>query len=505
MNEILKLSNITKTFPGVVALNNVDFLLHEGEICALLGKNGAGKSTLVKILSGVYQPDCGNILVRGKKVRFPNPKVAFKNGISTVYQEMSLIPDLTVGENILLGRWKTKKFIGIPVVDKKRINTIAHESIRKLKVDLPLNALVSELTIAQKQLCEIAKAISFDPAVLILDEPTSALAAEEVSMLHQVVRNLSDQGHSVIYVTHRLQEIPVIADIVSVLRDGENAGTLPISDAPSSKIARMMVGADFSHDQISKPKKLDKETLLSVRNMSSKGVFNDISFDVLKGEILGIAGLLGSGRTELMRALIGLDPYDCGILQFEDKLIDRTTIQRMKSYKIDMLPEDRKDFGFVPLFSVRENLSLSCLKRISSFGIINKKKEKRLANQSIDALSIKTASQDTPVYTLSGGNQQKVVLGKCLNILPKLLILDEPTRGIDIQAKEQIYDLLRKLCNEQKISMIFISSELEEVLLISDRILIMREGELKGEVDPASVDIEKLTEMVIGEEKHEQQ
>lgn len=499
MAPILTLEGITKQYPGVLALDHVDFSLEKGEVRALLGKNGAGKSTLVKVLSGAVQPDSGRICIGDKPVTLAGPHDAFAQGICTVYQEMSLVPALTVAENILLGRWPQRGRFGFSLIDRDAIRRIARAALDQLEVKLSLDEPVSRLNVAQQQLVEIAKAISFNPPVLVLDEPTSALPAGEVDVLHRVVRRLAEQGRAIIYVTHRLQEIPHVADSVTVLRDGKHIGTIPVSQATPERIAHMMIGADWqrtrnhSHTQTG-------EVKLSVRGLHRTGVLHDISFDLHAGEVLGIAGLLGSGRTELLRAIFGLDHRDEGKIVINGKAVAHPSPMSMKACGVGLTPEDRKRQGLVLGFSVRDNLTLAALSRVSTSGVLSPRRETALAQRMVDNLNIKTANLAVETRNLSGGNQQKVVIGNWLNTQPDILIMDEPTRGIDIQAKEQIFALVRELA-ARGIGVLFVSSEVEEVLDVADRILIMNKGRITSEVAPETIDIEKLLALVMEEVK----
>jgi ribose transport system ATP-binding protein len=501
MAPILSLEKLTKQYPGVVALDRVDFSLEEGEVRALLGKNGAGKSTLVKILSGAVHPDSGEIRIDGQPVTIDSPRAAFQQGICTVYQEMSLVPGLTVAENILLGRWPQHRQLGVSVIDRAGIRRIAQAALDQLEVKLDLNEVVSRLNVAQQQLIEIAKAISFDPRVLVLDEPTSALASGEVEVLHRVVRRLAEQGRAIIYVTHRLQEVPRVADSVTVLRDGMHMGTIPAAAATPGQIAKMMIGSDWQRTEWGKAAQVG-EVKLSVRNLRRAGLLHDISFEVRRGEVLGIAGLLGSGRTELVRAIFGRDPIDSGEIKVNGTVVSHPTPMLMKTLGLGLTPEDRKRQGLVLPFAVRDNLTLASLNRISIRGVLQGQRARGLAEEMVNSLAIKTPSLGVLTGALSGGNQQKVVIGNWLNTLPSVLLMDEPTRGIDIQAKEQIFRLVRDLA-QRGLAVLFISSEIEEVLDVSDRILIMNQGHVTGEVTPDTVDLEQLMAMVMEEIGHD--
>ncbi|MEA3335868.1 MAG: sugar ABC transporter ATP-binding protein [Chloroflexota bacterium] len=497
MTAILQTRGLSKQYPGVKALDNMDFTLHTGEVRALLGKNGAGKSTLVKILSGAIGPDDGTITIDDQEVIFKSPQDSFEQGISTVYQEMSLVPGLTVAENILLGRWPKQKRLGITFIDRKEMLRTADEALGQLEVDIDLSQQASRLNVAQQQLVEIAKAISFDPRVMILDEPSSALPAEEVDTLHRVVRRLAEQGRAIIYVTHRLQEIPRVADSVTVLRDGRKIGTIPVEEATPERITSMMIGGAWQRTEWQRDAKLGR-VKLSVRNLNRHGLLNDVSLDLRSGEVLGIAGLLGSGRTELLRAIFGLDPIDSGEIRVDDTLIDKPGPIAMKANGIGFTPEDRKREGLVLVFPVEDNLTLASLQRVSNNGVLNPGKEQELAEDMVGNLDIRTASLDVQTRTLSGGNQQKVVIGNWLNTLPEVLMMDEPTRGIDIQAKEQIFTLVRDLAR-QGLAVLFVSSEIEEVLDVSDRILIMNQGRITHEKQHDEVDLEQLMSLAMEE------
>lgn len=497
MPPILALEQLCKQYPGVVALDHVDFTMKKGEVRALLGKNGAGKSTLVKILSGAVRPDSGTIRIDGQPVTISNTGDAFQQGICTVYQELSLVPGLTVAENILLGRWPKQRILGLSVIDRKAIRPVAKAALDQLEVTLNLDEQVSRLSVAQQQLIEIAKAISFNPRVLVLDEPTSALAANEVDVLHKVVRRLAGQGHAIIYVTHRLQEIPHVADSVTVLRDGRDMGTITAAEATPAVIANRMIGADWQRTEWGVGGQ-PGEVKLAVHNLNREGLLHDVSFELRGGEVLGLAGLLGSGRTELVRAIFGLDQMDSGKVYVKGRRVHQPTPLSMKTHGVGLTPEDRKRQGLVLLFSVQDNLTLASLNRFSIQGVLQRARGAALAREMVKSLDIKTPGLGVATSTLSGGNQQKVVVGNWLNTLPEILLMDEPTRGIDIQAKEQIFHLVRDLA-ARGIAVLFISSEIEEVLDVADRILIMNQGRITGEVKPDEIDLEELLAKVMEE------
>ncbi|NJL95030.1 MAG: sugar ABC transporter ATP-binding protein [Anaerolineae bacterium] len=416
MSPAFRLEQIYKRFPGVVALDHIDFAVNAGEVRALLGKNGAGKSTLIKVLSGAVQQDAGTIFVDEKPISIKSTRDAFAQGIYTVYQEMSLVPELSVAENILLGRWPT---IAGSVVNSGRLKRVARTALERLKVDIALEMPVSKLDVAQQQIVEIAKALSFEPRVLILDEPTSALAANEVEILHHIVREVAKQGHAVIYVTHRLQEVPLVADSVTVLRDGKVVDTVPVTEATPERIAQMMIGFDWQRTHREERHADLGEVRLAVQGLTRHGVLEDVSFEVRAGEVVGIAGLLGSGRTELLRALFGLDAIDRGEIYIGGQRVRHPSPARMKRLQVALTPEDRKRQGLILIASVKNNLTLASLNRLSLVGILALGKMRRQAQHMVQEMSIKVSGLETEVRTLSGGNQQKVVIGNWLNNSPR--------------------------------------------------------------------------------------
>jgi len=476
---ILKAVQINKQYPGVKALDNVDFELQPCEVRALLGKNGAGKSTLVKILSGATTPDSGSIYIKGQLTTFRSPGDAFASGIATVYQEMSLVKGLSVAENILLGRWPHRTILGWSLINQKQVIDQAREALDMMGVHLDPNEITGRLSLPEQQMVEIAKAVSFRPKVLILDEPTSSLPQAEMDHLLVLVRRLAENGVSVIYVSHRLQEIPRVADSLTVLRDGHLIGTILINEATPERIANMMIGGEWTKTLV-ETHKVSKNVRLSVRNLSRKKYLHDVSFDLYEGEVLGIAGLLGSGRTELLRAIFGADPVDSGTISVNGKEIAHLSPTKMKAMGIGLTPEDRKAQGLVLVMSIDDNLTLSCLERVSNYQVISQQSKRKLAKEMVEALSIQTPNLDVKALSLSGGNQQKMVIGKWLNSQVKVLLMDEPTRGIDIHTKEQVYKLVRDLA-QQGISVIFVSSEIDEVLTVADRIIILNQGRIVAE------------------------
>ena len=481
---------VRKEYPGTVALDDVSLKFDGGKIHALIGKNGAGKSTLVKLFAGAIQPSAGRILVNGKDVHFRSPRDAFRQGIATVYQELSLIPDLSVAENILLGRLPRKPGFGGFLIDWPQVFTRASEVLKSLHVDLDVHARVGTLGVAQQQVVEIAKAMSYLPSVLMLDEPTSALAHHETEQLFGLLRQLTSRGVVLLYITHRLHEINQIADTITVLRNGRLIGTIGNREATPAVVVNMMCG-----EVVQKVRPADivfeQTPAMVVKDLTRGSHFHNISFTLRRGEILGIAGLLGSGRTELLRALFGADRPDSGTIVIDGIEVRPQNPQQMKGLGIALTPEDRKQEGLVQLLSTRINMCLASLSRISAAGFLTKARERKVVGRRIGDVGIKVSDIDAPVSSLSGGNQQKVVLGKWLNTEPRVMLLDEPTRGIDIQAKQQMFQLMWEM-SRQGIASVVVSSELEELLDVCHRILIMKKGTITGEVLPAQTPLETL-------------
>jgi ribose transport system ATP-binding protein len=487
-NVKLEVQNLTKVYPGTVALKDFSAVLDGGKVYALLGKNGSGKSTLVKCISGAIQPTEGKMFINGKPLQPKSPIDAFASGIAIVYQELSLVRDLTVGENILLGRY-FKKGPNKTIIDWEKTNQKAAEILKSLKIDLPVTATVRSLSLGQQQMVEIAKAMSFNPSVLILDEPTSALAQHEVESLFSVIKQLKSSGVIVIFITHKLHEIQKVADYINVIRDGYNIGTITIQDATPKKIVEMMFG---EIRLLSRPHlAVSEEVVLEVRNLTRKSKFSEINFKLYKGEVLGIAGMLGSGRSELLRAIFGADPFDSGEIVMNNKALTKSNIIMMKKMGLAMTPENRKEEGLVQVLSIRDNLSLASLDMIALQGFLNKKMQDPYIEKQVDNLQIKVSSVERPVSSLSGGNQQKVVIGNWLNTRPRVLFFDEPSRGIDVQAKQQIFQIMWDL-SQEGLSSIFVSTELEELLEVCNRILIMKQGKIEQVISPDNTSLEQL-------------
>ena len=486
----LETRNVRKVYPGTVALKDFSAKFDGGKVHALIGKNGSGKSTLVKILSGAIRSTQGTVLVDETPANIRTPQEAFEQGIATVYQELSLIPELTVAENILMGRLPKRKKFRQLMIDWPRVYEQAQAVLDSINVELPLKSKVSELSVGKQQVVEIAKAMSFTPSVLMLDEPTSALARHETESLFELLRKLKQQGVAIIYISHRLQELYEIADTVTVLRDGECIGMVRIEEATPQKIVDMMFGEVVQKTQ---PPDLEviKEPVLEIRNLSRGNHFKNVNFTLYKGEVLGIAGMLGSGRSELLRAIFGADSYDSGEIIIEGQAVSHPSPVSMKQHGLAMTPENRKEEGLVQILSTRANLCMASMERITLHGFVNKERENPYVNKQVRDLQIKIPDVDAPVSALSGGNQQKVVIGNWLNSEPRIIFFDEPTRGIDVHAKQQIFQIMWDQ-SRKGISSVFVSTELEELLEVCHRILIMKQGEIIGEVLPENTDLNTL-------------
>jgi ribose transport system ATP-binding protein len=488
MSEILlSMSGIQKYFPGVHALDNAHLELKRGEVHALVGENGAGKSTLMKVLTGIYKRDGGAILYKGKEVNFSSPKEAQDAGIGIIHQELNLMPHLTVAENIYIGREPIKGLF----LDKKKANRDAWELMKSLGLDINPKEQVRKLSIAKQQMVEIAKAITYDSEVLIMDEPSAALTGREIYELFRFIRDLRDRGHGIIYISHRLDELPEISDRITVMRDGQYVGTVETGSVSKEQIISMMVGRVIYE----KPKQKsnvppDAPKVLEVTNLQGFNVKN-VSFSLKRGEILGFAGLVGAGRTETMRALFGADPIYGGKIVFDGREVVVGSPQDAVGIGIGYLSEDRKALGLMVGLSLRDNSVMSSLDRFSGKLFVKDKKTEEVTREYVDKLSIKAHSTRQIVKLLSGGNQQKVVVAKWLIRNCDILIFDEPTRGIDVGAKSEIYQLMANLVKLGK-SIIMISSELPELLRMSDRIVVMCEGRITGELDISDASQENI-------------
>lgn len=481
MVPVLEVDRISKTFGPVHALSAVSLTLQEGEVRALLGKNGAGKSTLVNIISGSVSPDPdgGRLLMAGSPTRWTGPAAARDGGIAVVHQELSLVPRMSVAENITLGQWPRRRN---GLLDVRQRNHMAAEALDILGEPLPLFAEVGRLPLAQQQLTEIAKALLLKPRVLILDEPTSALNASEADALLRLVRRLAGQGVAVIYVSHRMQEIPKVADTMTILRDGLEIATIDARTASVDTVASLISGQDQAAPHGFPPRDAtQRAAALSVRGLSLDGVFDDVSFDVHEGEVLGIAGLLGSGRTEILECVFGTRHDVAGEVLVNGQSVTRRTPISMIAKGVGLAPEDRRGSGLFELLSVAENLVATARGRNIGRGWIDVRGETRAVADHIAKLAIQTASPSKEIRTLSGGNQQKVVLGRLLAANLRVLLLDEPTRGIDVHAKSQLYAIVRELA-DRGVSTVFVSSEIEELTEVCDRILVLRNGRITDDL-----------------------
>ncbi|WP_026370584.1 sugar ABC transporter ATP-binding protein [Kallotenue papyrolyticum] len=483
---ILEGRQLSKSFGGVQALRDVHLAVLPGDVHAILGENGAGKSTLIKILTGLYQPDHGTLLVDGQPVRFADPRAAQARGIVAIYQEPSLFPDLDVAENIFVGRQPARR----GRIAWSRMYQTAAELLRRLGLRLDPRTRARDLSIAQQHMVEIARAISIEARVLIMDEPTSSLTPGEVDELLAIVRQLRAAGTAIIFISHRLEELFAIADRVTVLRDGAVVGTHPMAGMTRERLIQMMVGRPLG-ELFPKQAVAPGAPLLEVRGLSLAGQFADISFTLRRGEIVGLAGLIGAGRTAVARALFGIEPATAGTILLDGQPVTIGSPREALALGIGYVPEDRKQHGLILPMSIASNISLPILGSLARYGWIDRSRERQRAQQSAAQLEIKLAHVDQPVGQLSGGNQQKVVLAKWLGTQPRILILDEPTRGIDVGTKAAVHRLMSELA-AQGLAILLISSELPEILAMSDRILVMREGRLTAQIERAAATQETI-------------
>jgi ribose transport system ATP-binding protein len=487
---LVQMEGIDKSFPGVQALADARFELRPGEIHALVGENGAGKSTLMKVLTGIYQKDAGSIRYKGQEVDIPNPRVGRDLGISMVHQELVLAPHLTVAQNIYMGR-EPRGRVSFVVDEKRQVEQTA-ELIDRLHLRLDPRAKVRDLKVAQQQMVEIAKALSLDASVLIMDEPTAALTNTEIDELFRIIRTLKATGVGVVHISHRLEELRQISDRVTVMRDGRHVATVETAAVSIDEIISMMVGRTIFEEAPQLPEQPDPTVVLEVRGMSRGRAVRDVSFQLRRGEILGVAGLVGAGRTELGRLIFGADRRDSGEVLVNGRTVDIDSPATAVAYGISYLSEDRKRHGLALGLDVETNVAMASYRRfLRVLGQVNTKLTRSVAEQRVQELGIKTPSVRQKARNLSGGTQQKVVVAKWLTAETEILIFDEPTRGIDVGAKQEIYHLLNHLAAQGK-SIIMISSELPEILRMSHRILVMCEGRLTGELTAAEADQEKI-------------
>lgn len=492
---MLEVRNLTKRFPGVLALNRVNLKVARGEVLALIGENGAGKSTLMKILAGVQSHDSGEILMDGKVATLNSVDKALHAGIALIHQELNLSDNLDVAANIFLGR----EPLSCGLIDKVRIRADAQRYLDMVGLDISPDVLVRDLTIGHQQMVEIAKALSINARVLIMDEPTSSLSTKETESLFRVVDQLRDSGVSIIYISHRLGEVKRLADRVTVFRDGENAGDLQTDEITHDRMVSMMVGRDISKFYARVDNQIGDVVLEARDLVTTAHPFQQLNFSVRTGEIVGLAGLVGAGRTEVLQTLFGVTPALGGAVLVQDKVVTLRSPQDAIRVGIALVPEDRKQQGLIVEMPVDANVSLAGLHRNRRFGVLmNRAAEARDTQECIDKLNIKTPGPDQVVQFLSGGNQQKVVLGKWLALQPQILLLDEPTRGIDIGAKQEIYQLMETLAS-QGVAILFVSSEMEEIIGMSDRALVMHEGHLAGQLTRSELTEESIMQLATGQ------
>jgi ribose transport system ATP-binding protein len=485
----IRTEHITKDYPGTRALDDVSVCFDSGRVHALVGKNGSGKSTLVKILAGAVKPTSGEFYLNDEKLHFNATSEAYAKGIVTVYQEMSLVPGLSVGENIFLGRLPKKN----NAIDWRKTHQMASILLQQMKLNIDPRTMVSRLSMWQMQVVEITKALSFNPKVIMLDEPTSALAQNEIQNLFEAVRALRDQGVVVIYITHKLQELPQIADTVSVLRDGKLVGSVDMSAVEHKDIINMMFG-EVKIQSRPKDIKVRDEVVMEVKGLSRAGWYHDVNFKVYRGEVLGIAGMLGSGRTELLRGIFGADPVDSGEILIDGATYKSANPIKMVKAGVGLTPENRKTEGLILIHSILDNLCYASMNITANGWIENKRKRSAFASSQVADLEIKAPDLNALCSSLSGGNQQKVVVGNWLNTSPKIMLYDEPSRGVDVSAKQQIFEIMWAQARKG-ISSIFVSTELEELLEVCHRILIMRHGRIVDEVNPDNMTPNELYEI----------
>ncbi|MCC3372511.1 sugar ABC transporter ATP-binding protein [Cohnella sp. REN36] len=494
MESLLRMSNISKTYPGVKALDQVQLAIKPGEVHALIGENGAGKSTLMKILVGVENPDEGaEIHFAGEKIRLSKPIEATLKGISMIYQDLSLFPNLSVAENICIGTESAAK--GYARVKWKPMKARAEKALAELGLKVDVSLPLEKLSIAKQQLVAIARSLVFDSKLIVMDEPTSSLSSGEVEQLYKIIEDLRNRGISIIYISHKLKELFAVADRFTVLRDGKFVGSYDKEDMDEDKLIALMVGREV--DVINREENAGGEEVLRVEGLSKKGNFKDISFSLRAGEIVGITGLVGAGRTELAQALFGLNKPDSGQIYVAGKKVNIRTSSDAVKHKMAYIPESRQTQGLFLRQSITDNISVTVFgKMLNKFKLIDRSKEQKLASEYIQILDVRPPIAGMNAGQLSGGNQQKVVIAKWLSTEPRILIIDEPTNGIDIGAKTEIHKLLRRLTNKG-IGIIVISSELPEVLAVSDRILVMRRGRISGEIAASEATQEMIMNLAV--------
>lgn len=493
ITPLLELDTLSKSFPGVQALDRVSMDVRPGEVHALVGENGAGKSTLLKILFGVYQPDEGTVRIQGQPVEIDDPKSASRHGIAMIHQELQQVPELDAAQNIFLGQPLTR--FGI-FNDRARMRKIAHDLLARLDVDIDVTTPVKKLSIAQRQLIEIARALWGNARIIAMDEPTSSLTPTEFRVLFRIINELKADGVGIIYVSHRLGEIFQLADRATILRDGERVAVVDVADVDEADIVSMMVGRATTHSHKHITHTRSSERVLRVSSLSWGDRVKSVSFDLYRGEILGVAGLIGSGRTELMQLIAGLHRPTSGSIELNGEMVEFGSPRHAIRAGIGMLPEDRKREGIVPLRSVLANTSLPVIGEYSSAGLIRDQQRREAVNGVVDKVNLRPRNIDRPIRYFSGGNQQKAILARWLNADSEIFIFDEPTRGIDVGAKQEIYTLMEALAAQGK-AILMVSSELPEVLRLSDRVLVMRTGEARAILDRDEMDEETIMRYAI--------
>lgn len=489
----IEMKGINKSFGSNQVLKDAGFLLKDGEVHALMGENGAGKSTLMKILTGVYTKDSGKVIVDGEEVSYKTPQEAEKAGIVFIYQEINALFDLTVEENMFMGKEITKKF---GVCDKKAMREKAKEVMDKVGVSIPVDAVMSDLSVGQQQMIEICKALMVDAKVIIMDEPTAALTESETEGLFKVINQLRKKGVSIVYISHRMEEIFALCDRITILRDGQYIDTKEIKDLTMDDVVQMMIGREIGERF---PKRTSKigDVVLKVEGLTSGKLFHDVDFEVRAGEVLGVAGLMGAGRTEIMQAIFGNLKKDSGKIYIDGEEVSIKNPRHAIKAGIGFVTEDRKTEGLLLEKSIAENIEIANLGKVSKGGVLRKEKQDEIVKKGIDEFRVKCFGPWHECNNLSGGNQQKVVLAKWVYTDPKILILDEPTRGVDIGAKKEIYDVINELA-AKGVAVIMVSSELPEVLGMSDRIMVIREGEVRGIIDGKEADQAKIMTLATG-------
>lgn len=492
--EALRMENISMEFSGVYVLSDMQLQVGQGSIHALVGENGAGKSTLIKILGGIYKPKTGKIFIDGTESSIHNVQDAQKKGISIIHQEISLVPSLSIAENVFLGRELSK----LGFKSEGKMFSMAQEMIDALGIDLSARTIVSGLTIAQQQLVEIIKAVSFNTHILVLDEPTSSLSLKETQRLFDIIRRLQGKGVAIIYISHKMDEIFEISDHITVIRDGRYIDTVPTSQTRSEEVVRKMVGRSIEQFYVRSYNELSK-VALRVENLTKRGVFADVNFEVRYGEVLGFAGLVGAGRSEIMHAVFGADKYDSGEILIDGSAVHISCPQQAISLGMSMVPESRKEQGLVLINSVGFNIALANVERLKGWLFLSDRKRHSLAWRYIERMRIKTRSEAQAVFELSGGNQQKVLLGKWLANQPKILILDEPTRGVDVGAKTEIYTIINELAAEG-MAIILVSSELSEIINMCDNVCVVHEGRITGRLSREEFSQDKIMHYATGGE-----